>query len=264
MKRKIYKLALSLYLVICLVALFLDVRFCWLRQRPFEGVDDAERAIVAAARSQIGKTVLYDSAYVKLDYPMGDLPLKSGVCTDVVVRALRDALGMDLQQRVHQDMWAAFLLYPKPMRWGLKLLPDSNIDHRRVPNLERFFKRKGFALPVSINPADYLPGDVVACRIAGTLPHIMIVSDTKTARGVPLIIHNIGGGAREEAQLFSYDITGHYRLTRKGWQNPFGNGVVLIGGACVLGMLVWLVKWRKQRFPMGAYANFGEPCERRV
>jgi len=219
------------------------------KQRSFENADDVGRAIVEAARSQIGKTVRYDGSYVELDYPMGDIPLEKGVCTDVVIRALRDALGMDLQQLVHEDMRAAFLLYPKPMRWGLKLLPDKNIDHRRVLNLRRYFKRKGFSLPISENPSDYLPGDLVACMVGGTLPHIMIVSDTKTEQGVPRIIHNIGNGTREEAGLFSYPITGHYRLTHKGWKSPFGNGSVLIGVAGVIGMLVWHKKWRKKRFP---------------
>jgi len=169
----------------------------------------AENAIVAAARSQVGKTVTYDSGYVRLTYPMGDVPIEKGVCTDVIIRALRVARKMDLQQLVHEDMTAAFSAYPN--NWGLKS-PDRNIDHRRVPNLKKYFERKGFSVAVSKKLEDYLPGDFVTCTVAGNRPHIMIVSDRKTPQGVPLIIHNIGSGTREEDSLFAFPITGHYRI----------------------------------------------------
>ena len=177
-----------------------------------QAVPQSESPIVSAARSQIGKTVMYDSGYVRLAYPMGDIPLARGVCTDVVVRALRDALKMDLQQLVHEDMTAAFSAYPN--NWGLKQ-PDRNIDHRRVPNLKKYFERKGFSLAVSKKPEDYLPGDLVTCTVGGNRPHIMVVSDKKTAQGIPLIIHNIGSGTQEEDRLFSFPLTGHYRITKK-------------------------------------------------
>ena len=140
---------------------------------------------------------------------MGDVPIERGVCTDVVIRALREALKMDLQQLVHEDMTAAFSAYPK--NWGLKK-PDRNIDHRRVLNLKKYFERKGLSVAVSEKPADYLPGDLVTCTVGISLPHIMIVSDKKTAQGVPLIIHNIGQGTQEEDRLFAFPITGHYRI----------------------------------------------------
>jgi len=165
--------------------------------------------IVSAARTQVGKTVIYDPAYVRLDYPGGDVPLTKGVCTDVVIRALRDALDMDLQQLVHEDMKEAFSEYPD--KWGLKK-PDPNIDHRRVPNLKCYFKRKGYSVGVSRRKKDYLPGDVVTCMLDGNRPHIMIVSDKKTRAGVPLVIHNIGRGAKEEDRLFEFPLTGHYRI----------------------------------------------------
>jgi uncharacterized protein YijF (DUF1287 family) len=165
-------------------------------------------SIVAAARSQIGRTVKYDPSYVRIGYPAGDVPIERGTCTDVVIRALRDALGMDLQQLVHEDMKTSFLLYPK--RWGLKL-PDKNIDHRRVLNLMKYFERKGFAVPVSDRPEDYLPGDIITTG----LPHIMIVSDRRTRQGIPLAIHNIGRGTQEEDALSSSAITGHYRIDRR-------------------------------------------------
>jgi uncharacterized protein YijF (DUF1287 family) len=164
--------------------------------------------IVEAARKQVGVTLSYDPAYVALKYPGGDLPREKGVCTDVVIRALRDGLGQDLQKLVHEDMTANFAAYPK--NWGLTR-PDKNIDHRRVPNLKAYFKRKVIVLPVKNVAGRFQPGDLVTCTVPPHLPHIMIVSDKKTAEGVPLVIHNIGRGAREEDVLFTYPLTGHYR-----------------------------------------------------
>ena len=129
--------------------------------------------LVAAARSQIGRTVLYDPSYVGLAYPGGDVPIDRGVCTDVVIRALRDAFDLDLQRLVHEDMKSAFASYPTI--WGLKR-PDRNIDHRRVPNLRRYFERQGYALAVRMDKGRFLPGDLVTCTVANR-PHIMIASD---------------------------------------------------------------------------------------
>jgi len=165
--------------------------------------------IVTAARKQIGKTVSYDPAYVGLAYPGGDLPIEKGVCTDVVVRALRDALTMDLQKLVHEDMKIAFSSYPKI--WGLKKT-DRNIDHRRVPNLMMYFKRQGYSVAITQRVEDYLSGDLVTCTVGRNLAHIMVVSDKQTDAGVPFVIHNIGRGAKEEDRLFDFPITGHYRI----------------------------------------------------
>lgn len=167
-------------------------------------------AIVEAAREQIGVTVRYVPDYVSLKYPGGDVPKETGVCTDVVIRALRKT-NQDLQKLVHEDMRANFSRYPTI--WGLKRT-DRSIDHRRVPNLKTYFKRKGKSVPITDTAKDYLPGDLVTCTVAGKLPHIMIVSDKKSAKGVPLVIHNIGSGAREEDRLFDFPITGHYRFFR--------------------------------------------------
>lgn len=164
------------------------------------------------ARRQIGVTVEYDSAYVGLAYPGGDVPEERGVCTDVVIRALR-LLDFDLQKEVHEDMKRNFAAYPK--YWGLKR-PDKNIDHRRVPNLQTFFKRRGWGLPVSRNAADYKPGDLVTCLVGDGLPHIMIVSDRRNEEGIPLVIHNIGVGTEEEDCLFTFPLTGHYRVRLSG------------------------------------------------
>lgn len=165
--------------------------------------------LVEAARKQIGVTVVYDPAYVKLAYPNGDVPLDRGVCTDVIIRAFRDSLKMDLQKLVHSDMKANFAAYPK--NWGLKK-PDKNIDHRRVPNLQTYLRRHATSMKPSNSPADYQAGDIVTCLLPGNLPHIMIVSDAKTLLGTPLVIHNIGNGAQEEDCLFEFTLTGQYRL----------------------------------------------------
>jgi hypothetical protein len=169
----------------------------------------AEGTLVQAARKQVGVTVHYDPAYVSLTYPNGDVPSEGGVCTDVVIRALRSSRGMDLQKLVHEDIKVAFSKYPQ--KWGLKG-PDKNIDHRRVPNLQTYFKRKGWAQPVTQRPEDYQANDIVTCIVPPHLPHIMVVSDRKTSDGRPLVIHNIGRGTQEEDRLFQFELTGHYRL----------------------------------------------------
>lgn len=164
---------------------------------------------VKAARSQVGKTRYYDPSYRSLRYPNGDVPIDRGVCTDVVVRALRDAYNFDLQQYVHEDMKQNFSKYPKI--WGLKR-PDSNIDHRRVPNLMTFFKRKGWSLPVTRQASNFKAGDIVTCIVPPHLPHIMIVSDRLNRGNIPLVIHNIGSGTQEEDRLFEFQLTGHFRI----------------------------------------------------
>jgi uncharacterized protein YijF (DUF1287 family) len=194
-----------------IVILLRSIAGCLLLFAPILGWAQEATAdgIVRAARAQIGKTVRYDPAYRALPYPNGDPPIEVGVCSDVVIRALRAALSMDLQQLVHEDMKRAFSDYPQ--NWGLKR-PDKNIDHRRVPNLSAYFKRRGFALPVMRSAQDYRPGDLVICTVPPHLPHIMIVSDRTNSEGRPLVIHNIGAGTQEEDRLFEFPITGHYRI----------------------------------------------------
>ena len=165
--------------------------------------------LTAAARAQVGVTLTYDPAYVTLEFPGGDLPRDRGVCTDVVIRALRDAWGIDLQLAVNRDMTADFAAYPA--LWGLTGT-DRNIDHRRVPNLQTLFTRIGAEVPLDEGPVPYLPGDIVTWKLPGNLDHIGIVSDRRTDQGMPLILHNIGAGAQEEDILFAYPMTGHYRI----------------------------------------------------
>ena len=162
---------------------------------------------VAAARQQIGITISYDPAYSSLTFPGGDVPRSRGVCTDVVIRAYRDAFGLDLQEMVNADVKANFAAYPKI--WKLSRA-DKNIDHRRVPNLQVFLKRNNAALPLSDNPSDWRPGDILTSMVGGRLPHIGIVSDRRSG-ATPLVIHNIGSGTREENMLFAHKLTGHYR-----------------------------------------------------
>ncbi len=156
--------------------------------------------------------VVYDAAYTPIAYPMGDVAPDRGVCSDVVVRSMR-AIGLDLQKLVHEDMKAAFGSYPE--HWGLSR-PDPNIDHRRVPNLEKFFVRNNLRLPPSDDPADFQPGDIVAWNLKGTrggwLPHIGVVTSEIGASGAPMIVHNIGAGPKHEDVLFNWPMTGRYRL----------------------------------------------------
>jgi uncharacterized protein YijF (DUF1287 family) len=166
--------------------------------------------LVEAAIERTSHRVTYDGSYRGIDYPNGDVPDHIGVCTDVVIRAYR-VVGVDLQQKVHEDMTASFKEYPQI--WGLGR-PDPNIDHRRVPNLQTFFERQGVALPRSSDPSDYRSGDLVTWMLPGNLPHIGIVTKRRSDEGRrPLIVHNIGAGPEVEDMLFEFPITGHYRYT---------------------------------------------------
>jgi uncharacterized protein YijF (DUF1287 family) len=172
--------------------------------------EDFGSRLARAALERTRHRVVYDGSYYRIAYPGGDVPVHVGVCTDVVIRSYR-ALGVDLQQAVHEDMTRHFAAYPSQRLWGLDR-PDSNIDHRRVPNLKVFFARKGTVLPVSTRPDAYQAGDLVTWMLPGNLPHIGIVAERRTAAGVrPLIVHNIGAGPRLEDVLFRFPITGHYR-----------------------------------------------------
>ena len=167
--------------------------------------------LIAAAREQVGVTTIYDPAYVTLAFPGGDVAPDRGVCTDVVIRAMRDGWGVDLQLAVNRDMKAHFAAYPA--RWGLTST-DRNIDHRRAPNLVTLMTRLGASQPVDEGePTPFLPGDLVTWQLSGNLGHIGIVSDQRSADGTrPLILHNIGAGAQEEDILLTYPITGHFRV----------------------------------------------------
>ena len=186
-------------------------------QQQTTGSNPQAETFLKEARAQIGVTVSYDPTYRKLKFPNGDVPSYTGVCTDVVIRAFRK-MGVDLQKEVNQDMSSNFSKYPKS--WNLKN-PDTNIDHRRVPNLMKFFQRKGKEINITKDPkdylqgdylqGDYLPGDIVTWDLGGGVTHIGIVSDKKNASGVPLIVHNIGAGAQEEDILFEFKVIGHYR-----------------------------------------------------
>ena len=154
-------------------------------------------------------TTRYDPAYFSLAYPNGDPPPDRGVCTDVVIRALRTQ-GVDLQQRIHEDMRQDFTAYPQ--LWDLSR-PDRNIDHRRVPNQMRWFERQGWQQPISTRADDYAAGDIVAWKLNGNgLLHVGIVSDRRLADGTPLILHNIAQGTQEQDLLFRHSIIGHYRM----------------------------------------------------
>jgi uncharacterized protein len=164
------------------------------------------RQVIDNAIAQTKITNSYDPSYVAIPYP-GDIPMNTGVCTDVVIRAFRQ-VKVDLQKEVHEDMRQNFVAYPKD--WNLTNT-DPNIDHRRVPNLMVFFKRKGKALPVTHNATNYQPGDVVTWDLGGGESHIGIVSNVRLPSERLAIVHNIGAGTRLEDVLFNWKIVGHYR-----------------------------------------------------
>lgn len=175
--------------------------------------DSFENRLSAAAISIVDPNVVYTPDYVSIKYPNGDVPAKTGVCTDVVIRAYRK-LNVDLQKEVHEDMARNFSLYPNIKKWGLHTT-DTNIDHRRVPNLEVFFSRKGEKLAVTDNANDYKTGELVTWMIGDKLPHIGIITNKKSADGKRLlIVHNIGGGQVLEDCLFRYKIVGHFKYAK--------------------------------------------------
>ena len=165
--------------------------------------------LVAAAVERTHHTVRYDPAYVRIPYPNGDVPEKMGVCTDEIIRTYR-AVGIDLQKEVHEDMAKNFSAYPNMQKWGLRRT-DTNIDHRRVPNLAVFFRRNGDSMATTTVASTYQPGDLVTWDLGGGIPHIGIVVDKKAASGRYMVVHNIGQGPRMEDVLFTWKITGHFR-----------------------------------------------------
>jgi len=179
-----------------------------LTRRPISDTPQIKK-VVDSAIEQTRQTFEYDPSYTKLEYPNGDVPLERGVCADVIVRAFRNA-GVDLQKEVHEDMARHFAAYPA--KWGARK-PDSNIDHRRVPNLMTLFERRSRSVPITRKTSDYNPGDVVAWELDNHLLHIGLVTDA-VAGGTPnyLVVHNIGAGAKIEDVLMAWKIIGHYRM----------------------------------------------------
>ena len=170
--------------------------------------------IVSSLIERTTHKVIYDGSYLSITYPNGDVPKSIGVCTDVIIRAYRK-LGTDLQKLVHEDMKSNFSLYPSKRIWGLNST-DKNIDHRRVPNLQIFFKRHGVNLKISSNKADYSVGDIITWMLPNNSPHIgMIIDETHPVSGNPMIVHNIGLGPKIDDIIFDYKITGHYRFEPK-------------------------------------------------
>jgi uncharacterized protein YijF (DUF1287 family) len=175
--------------------------------------------LVAAAIERTNHSVKYVSTYVHIDYPGGDVPADTGVCSDEIIRAYR-AAGVDLQKEVHEDMVKNWTDYPPKAKWH-QAHPDASIDHRRVPNLMVFFSRKGESLPISLRAEDYSPGDIVTWDLGGDVPHIGIAVNVRSAEsGRLLLVHNIGQGPKMEDVVFSWKITGHYRYFGPPPQQP--------------------------------------------
>jgi len=174
--------------------------------------------IVSSVIERTTHNIIYNGSYIALDYPNGDVPKHTGVCTDVIIRAYR-AIGTDLQKLVHEDMSLNFSAYPSKRLWGLRST-DKNIDHRRVPNLQTFFKRHGITLEISKDKADYAAGDIVTWLLPNNAPHIgMVIDQNNIETGNPLIVHNIGRGPKIEDMIFNHKITGHYRFEPQRYLN---------------------------------------------
>jgi len=204
-----------LRLVAVATALTMSTAPSWAQTRPAGAVAHQEflKKLAAAAEERAHHTVRYDSGYVRIPYPGGDVPADTGVCTDEVIRSYR-ALGVDLQKEVHEDMEKNFSAYPR--KWGgLSGHTDTNIDHRRVPNLMVFFSRMGETLGLTKRQEDYSPGDIVTWDLGGGVPHIGIVVNQKAGDRY-LVLHNIGQGPKIEDVLFHWKITGHYRYFGPG------------------------------------------------
>ena len=179
--------------------------------------DGPGEALAAAARAQIGVTTGYSGGYVELAYPGGDPPRSTGACSDVLVRAARDAWGVDLQQLVHEDMAGHFKAYPQ--RWRMKG-PNANIDHRRVPNLEAYLTRQGAGLWRSTLavwgtrfPGPFETGDILTWRCAlSNGPRVAIVVQGGSGDGAR-IVENKGGGVREAPISASFEdgAVAHFR-----------------------------------------------------
>jgi uncharacterized protein YijF (DUF1287 family) len=202
--------------VLFVLAVFLSVSaLAWFGAAQSQSNTESRRReflqhLIAAAVERTHHVVRYEPAYVRIPYPGGDVPADTGVCTDEIIRSYR-SVGVDMQKEVHEDMAKNFDLYPRRRRWLLSR-PDSNIDHRRVPNLMVFFSRKGEVLSRSSRVEDYTPGDLVTWDLGGGVPHIGMVVDQKSPQsGRYMIVHNIGQGPRMEDILFRWKITGHYR-----------------------------------------------------
>jgi uncharacterized protein YijF (DUF1287 family) len=182
---------------------------------PQSAREEFAKRLVAAAMERTHHSVRYRSSYVRIPYPGGDVSPDTGVCTDEIIRTYR-AVGVDLQKEVHEDMLQNFPAYPNQRRWPLPYL-DSNIDHRRVPNLMVFFRRKGQSLPITSRAENYRPGDLVTWDLGRGVAHIGIIVDQKSVlTNHYLIVHNISEGPKMEDVLFNWKITGHYRYYGPG------------------------------------------------
>jgi hypothetical protein len=224
MKKGRVKISIILSLLIILIGAFSFINFTkigflmewnntYTPQTTIKEIDDEFMSkLIEAAINRTEQNVRYDPAYLQIDYPMGDVPANTGVCTDVVIRSYRQ-LGIDLQEKVYEDMKDNFNEYPN--LWRLTA-PDTNIDHRRVPNLMVFFKRYGEVLPTTKILNDYFPGDLVTWDLGAGKTHIGIITNRiSNNSNQPLIVHNIGAGPKLEDILFKWKITGHFRYYGK-------------------------------------------------
>ncbi len=229
MKKSLRKIAIGLFVLLVIVyGIHLIINYFYAQRKiiseeldqsvskdiscsNYEFESDFQKEIVEKAKQRTKVDVIYDPGYIGIDYPNGDVDNNKGVCTDVIIRALRGG-GLDLQKKVHEDMSANFDIYPSRRIYGLDQ-PDANIDHRRVPNLMTYFERMGYEIDITDNPEDYLPGDIVVWSWGGGTKHIGIVIDEKESSCERfLVVHNGGWSTVAEDRLFAWDIIGHYRV----------------------------------------------------
>jgi uncharacterized protein YijF (DUF1287 family) len=175
-----------------------------------DGIPDPLDVLIGAHKTALNRD-RYDGRYERIGYPLGDVPRDIGVCTDVVIRALRNA-GVDLQRTVHEDIARAPAAYPMITR------PNRDIDHRRVKSLLPYFRRHLEPHAAAHADADpYRPGDILFMDTFPDRPgaeHIGVVSDQKTPEGVPLIINNwTNGTVTTQMDLLSFvPVTERFRL----------------------------------------------------
>ncbi len=167
---------------------------------------------IHAARQAALQAETYDASYVKINPVNGDIPPDRGVCTDVVIRGLRE-VGIDLQALVNEDIKRRRDQYN--LRQWDQTQPDRNIDHRRVANLMVYFEGEDDPFQ-TINAPDssWQPCDLVVWNLnnsGGLCYHIGVISNTKGASGDYEVIHHLRGHDRVADALHEWTILGHYR-----------------------------------------------------
>jgi uncharacterized protein YijF (DUF1287 family) len=161
------------------------------------------------AGKQTTLNTIYDGSWVNIGYPGGDPGYQQGVCTDVIVRALR-CIDIDLQELIHNDLKANREYYNK--RYRIKAI-DNNIDHRRTQNIQSYLTKLGANIKVPLSKKNYKPGDILFWDDIAAGHTGIISNEINPSTGNYYVLHNIGGGAQYEDFLEYYEPSEVYRLT---------------------------------------------------